>query len=886
MQTNNTKGTSQLPTPPLSNDQAQTLNETSPTPGLKSDPLAPPSINKTIDQRVTTPSTAGRKNTEDWFGIHSTIPKAEEARLLKIAVDNKRQLNELQCKHINPKDTRQHKQECDALAISICSALICAGLIHKTQPHLNKVRLGVTVNSSNEILGNMHYDYFLLHHAQGDYTRAIESLRLSSENNYLTASWESVLINLGLVEGYQIFCDPDMARKTLLTLKKNLAPSHRANQIQTIYTDESDIGDLLQQHCRFLLPLMENPSQLPEALDLLDDIHSSLKSAINEENDLSAEFLKTKAVIFQFIDYLVKSTIELKLWNTKAPKLIDELTHEWRKGTNNRSFMDAVDKVVCTLPEDQKDPFRQALISTTPNLWHVFLSLPKPLQTPILNLATAIDTAKEQGNSSNEATNYLSELYKKSSTDPQIKRLLTIMLNSTTEVYLARDCLRSLVGIDLPKNTDNALLYAQCLSLRNPARGGFLTALCLREIPGKGKDEIIASLTQSANAFPHPSSMLMLADFHHENGNTQEALIWYLKAGEAGAATGYRKAGETLLPKADQQIPLWGVAAAYYQQAAHLLCSHGLDSEEQHCLVMAEYCESIMDSLVKTTEAKKTNTKPEAAKTVSTQDLQADSEPPLQPSEAIAAAPEDADSPTKKEPLPVTAPLQPPASSSTSHQGNQTPSRRHQSKRKKARPQPTQPARPQKTPKSADAFWAEMKSANQLIESLDFDEAEKKLTQLAKIFSDNPFFSRIEQMKAWICKMKIDHRGLAKVVKSNNELIEKGWEHITAGVWALTKTTISRNNHSQLNFDTSSLTAGGKRNLASLLSTAAHLLNLDANPSTSERLIQMRRDLYHEANTINPGRLKRKIETTSHSGSGIQVVNAETFEIMKAAIKG
>ncbi|MGI9274240.1 MAG: hypothetical protein ACR2PT_05190 [Endozoicomonas sp.] len=740
--------------------------------------------------------------------------------------------------------------------------LALCGLTGEARPYLQRARLDLTPQTDKRYAAALHYAWFTLHHVSGETAEAMESLRQCMDCDNLTASWEMMLVRMGLVEEYRTFCNPGQAWDTLVNISTSLSRNKAAGKLEeaSLYSKQLPIAEIMAGIWSPFLPIAERSRNYPLALEKIRTYLATLSKK------QSTESLKEAVETLEYLASFIASDMSMPLallYQQHGPGILEEIAGQWqqmkqlsfeqlflRKSASFRPFADwFMQKGMAQsdwniIFEAMKDHEQFGALVT-------FMGMPREHQIDILEL-TRIAHAGGKEPVKPPLTCNLGRLLQLSARDHRANQLLTAMAQSASQVYWARDCLRHLVGIDLHRDPQAAAVNAECLKRISEASGAFLKGLCL--LKQKAMTPFVEELELVASMHQHPPSLLALGDRfrHFRQGNQAQALKYYLQAGAAGAAAGYIKAAEMVVAKAPDQGSLWGVAAAYYQQAYQLLSRRGLAADEQHCVVMAEFCETMMENTVQT-------------------GLEAP------PAETVAAATKRPDT------------IEPVAEKTVSKEQQQPELPAHQPKTK-ARPA-LPPAGGKMSEKAtreaslAGGFWRQMKAANDSIRELDFTAAETALNQLEQKFGKSLYSARIDQTRAWCCKTMVDHMRLLQSQDSCQSLINQGWGHIASGIFKLTRKRVDRKTIGSATFDTSRMSSEEKKSLASLVSTAAHLSGMEASLHRSEQLTSRSRRLYQEADTINPGRLRQRVEAWQRAGSGVQVVDEATFELLKNAMK-
>ena len=843
-----------------------------------------------LTERTVADINLGRPVT-DWFEVEINRSPEMLAEVRKSQAQADKKLEELTSKKSSKKKKQrppsrttlaadQRQQRC-RLNMTTGYNLLRCGLAGEARPYLHNARMDMTPQTDAELAAAIHYAWFTLHHLSGENAEAMGSLRQCMDYDNMTANWEMMLVRMGMVDEYRSFSNPGQAWEILRSIKATLARNRSRGNLEeaSLYTKQLAIEEIIEKTWAIFLPVVEQARNFPMALSRVHDYLGAV-SKIQSRESLQ-EALETHRYIAGFISG--KMSVPLANFHQqRGSRGLEEISSQWQKMQSLilkfvalRQPVDlkpiADEFIAKGMPESEADQFFKGMLDIDQYAAvAAFMELPRELQANILELAAMVHT-KSRESTKPPMTCNLRQLHEDSIENHRADALFSAMSQSASQVYWVRDCLRHLAGIDMAKDIQTAMINAECVKRINEASGAYLKALCLLQMQKIRLFE--EQLKLAAIEHQHPPALLALGDrYRYRSGSSDEgqpnetlALKYYLQAGEAGAAAGYIKAAELVTLQAEKQNALWNVASAYYQQAYQLLSRWGLTADEQHCVAMAEFCESMLevpfkqqaDETVATVDeaspGESTEIQPESVE--STEKLQTEPELPVQ------KAPVEA-SPVKSKATQLASDTQ------------TTPTKVSKATR-----------RTQSTYSLARDFWRQMITANMHIRELDLASAEEDLDDLQRQFGQSIYSARIDQARAWCCKTMIDHMDLVNSEESCRELITRGWQHVAAGILKLTGKHITRQNLDRQDFDTRRLSREARRSLASLVSTAAHLSSLETNIHRSKTLRERTRHFYHEADTINPGRMRQQVETWQSTGRSVQVIDEETFEIMKNAMK-
>jgi hypothetical protein len=177
-----------------------------------------------------------------------------------------------------------------------------------------------------------------------------------------------------------------------------------------------------------------------------------------------------------------------------------------------------------------------------------------------------------------------------------------------------------------------------------------------------------------------------------------------------------------------------------------------------------------------------------------------------------------------------------------------------------------------------------LNEANKEIKSKNYSEAMGMLKAQQKAKNTPLNAAYLQQMKAWLCKCRVENFGF-RGSADREALLTQGLDFVVSGINRITGFNLNREQLLQFVIEPESFNMAQRKCLASLLSTGRHLLNLKGELGNARKVLGPRhKPLFQQADALNPDRLKKRLTRTRQDTPKIKVVDAATFELMRAAL--
>ncbi|WP_062269251.1 hypothetical protein [Endozoicomonas arenosclerae] len=767
-----------------------------------------------------------------------------------------------------PKDVLQRIDLPDSMRANRCSLLYEFG---RDLTHLGQLEEAQTVlyqalkdvDVSPELASDIAYALFMNYSLAGDCSNALTQLQLSIRHGNRHALWEVALIRLGLVEEYRVFADPEKALLALDDLVKHISKlKERKHPEGYLYSDTADTAYMVESiwdAFRLVLACARSREEMEKRLHKVlrvaksDQTESDLQELLELFRGLATSIgSQQMAPLVNFYFQFGEATVE-KLWKfwTEKDEVVELVDSDTRgsKLARLKSLLSSEfspEELRILMPEGSSESLVEALDNFINRNVYDFWDL--------LQIAVLAEDSLSQPASRLELS--LEKLVFQAHNSPECDHRLSAMSVSASPVLWARDCLRSLKGMDLALDLKAAVVRAECLRRQNPGMGLFLKGLCYVHPASNSYAKALPLIDEAALDHSNPVAMIWMGDAiclrdsksDPSKANFQKALKYYLHAGRFGSATGYIRAADLLLRQGRKDFRLYEYCSAYFERALELMKDQGDFEEVRYCQAMAELChETYLLEKERQTEVNVSSDKGSGSTEEGGSDGQSHEK--------------DESKPSEKQVLDTPGPKA----------------------EKDERVGASKAAKPAKKPMAANEFWKQLNEIDTLISDEQYYEGMEALKKLQKKKLSPLHSAYLLQKKAWLCLNQVKNR--FPDPQERALLIEKGLSYSTEGINRLTGLNLNKDNLGQLKLSAGDVPVEHTRCLGSLVSTVCKLSNLNADFGTARKLMAPGGGkLFRVADAVNPERLNKRLKGQQYTQSKLQVVDEETFKAMQAAL--